>query len=68
MHLGSWFYIKELFVKLPKFKKTLWIFERFRLKNIDRLKTKYYKYLDEFYAKNNLPEKIQKGIIWKEIL
>lgn len=68
MVAGSFFYIKGIFIHLPKFKKTVWIFENFRLKNINKLKNKYYLYLDKFYLKNNLEERIKNNKIWEEIV
>jgi len=72
MHLlmifGKCFYHKTLFQNLPKFKKTIWIFENFRLKNIPELKKKYYPYLTAFYKQHHLPQKIENQTIWKEII
>jgi len=49
LHVGSVFYNRWLFLHLPKFKKTVWAFDRWKLKNIHVLKEKYYPFLDEFY-------------------
>ena len=54
LHVGSKFYIKSLFLRFPKFKKTAWIFDRYKLENISVLKSKYYPFLDAFYRKNDL--------------
>jgi len=51
LHVGSLFYNRWLFLHLPKFKKTVWAFDRWKLKNIPVLKKKYYPFLDEFYKK-----------------
>jgi len=51
LHVGSLFYNRWLFLHLPKFKKTAWAFDRWKLKNIAILQQKYYPYLDEFYRK-----------------
>jgi len=66
--IGSIFYNKQIFVKLPKFKKTIWIFERQKLKNIKPLKEKYFKYLDSFYEKHKLNNKISSKEIWNDII
>jgi surface carbohydrate biosynthesis protein len=67
-HVGSRFYIRWLFLRLPKFKKTVCIFDRCKLKNIGVLKETYYPFLDEFYRKNNLDNfDSQKGF-WEEQL
>jgi surface carbohydrate biosynthesis protein len=55
-HVGGWFYFRPLFLRLPKLKKTVCIFDRCKLKNIQVLKGRYYPYLDEFYRKNNLDD------------
>ncbi len=68
MHLGDIFYVKSIFIKLPRFKKTLWIFERYKLRNIESLKQEYFVYLDKFYKKNNLSDKIKTEPFWKQIL
>lgn len=68
LHIGKYFYIKSLFLKLPKFKKTIFIFERYKMKNISVLKKKYYPFLDKFYQTKKLKEKIESGDIWKEII
>ncbi|NPA38132.1 MAG: hypothetical protein GXO47_14915 [Chlorobi bacterium] len=66
--LGSLVYYKPLFLKLPKFKKTVWIFDRHKLKNIDITGRKYYSYLDDFHQKNNLPEKIKDKSFWDDLI
>ncbi len=68
MIIGSVFYIKALFIKFPKFKKTVWIFDRHKLKNIDSLKIKYFIYLNNFHKKNNISEKIKTSAFWENIL
>jgi hypothetical protein len=66
LHVGSLLYNRWLFLRLPKFKKTVWAFDRWKLKNIPVLKEKYYPFLDEFYEKNCLDNSdTQKGF-WKE--
>ena len=66
--IGKPFYNKTVFSKLPKFKKTVWVFERQDLKNFETLKQKYYKYLDNFHKKNNIPEKIKSEEFFEQIL
>lgn len=68
VHIGKFFYIKNLFLKLPKFKKTVWIFESFEFKKLKILKKKYYKYLDDFYEKNSLNKKIEQNKFWEELI
>ncbi|MCD6201278.1 MAG: hypothetical protein J7K46_05655 [Bacteroidales bacterium] len=68
MVIGKYFYYKNLFKKLPKFKKTIWIFENFRLKNMQNLKKKYYPYMNSFYEQGNISQKIKNNSLWKEII
>jgi len=68
MAIGKYFYIKKIFLKLPKFKKTVWIFENFKLKNIEFLKNKYFKYLDSFHTDNKIKEKLNSPDFVKKIL
>jgi len=42
-------YYRPLFLSLPKFKKTTWIFDNFRLKNAEYRKQEYLHQLPEFY-------------------
>ncbi len=62
------FYQKTLFEKIPRLKKTVWVFDRYKLKNIEPLKEKYYKYLDRFHSQNKIPEKISDSNFWKKLL
>ena len=68
VHIGKYFYKKEIFRRLPKFKKTIWIFDNLELKEIPQLKQKYFRYLDIFHEKNNIPERIKLDKFWQEIL
>lgn len=52
LNIGKYFYHKTIFEKLPKLKKTIWIFEQYRLTNIEPLKKKYFPYISEFHKKN----------------
>ncbi len=67
MVTGKNFYIKGLFLQLPKFKKTIWIFDKWRLTNVKRLKEKYQPYLDRFYSDHHIREKMSDRSLWKEL-
>lgn len=67
LHIGKYFYIKPLFSKLPKFKKTVWIFENYKLEKIKKQKKSIYDDLDIFYQKHDLTKKIVSNEIWSEI-
>jgi hypothetical protein len=67
LNIGRFFFIEAIFKRLPKFKKTVWLFKNRSLLEINELKPAIYKDLDQFYAKRDLPTKIQSGDIWKEI-
>lgn len=59
VHLGKHFYSKRLFEKLPKFKKTVWIFNNLKLKELHPTKEKYYRFLDKFHKKEKIPTRIK---------
>jgi len=67
LHLGKHFYIPSIFKKLPKLKKTVWVFENYRLDKINKQKKEVYEDLDLFYSKHNLASKIKNGSIWSEL-
>ncbi|MEM9859134.1 MAG: hypothetical protein AAF843_17375 [Bacteroidota bacterium] len=67
VRLGKPVYNRKLFLKLPKFKKTIWIFNKLELKGLTALKKEYFKYLDRFYEVNELNEKIKNPEFWKNL-
>ncbi len=67
LHLGKHFYIPSIFKKLPKLKKTVWVFENYTLDKIKKQKKEVFKDLDSFYSKHNLDSKIKNGSIWSEL-
>jgi surface carbohydrate biosynthesis protein len=67
LNIGRFFFIESIFKRLPKFKKTVWLFKNRSLLEINQLKPAIYKDLDQFYVKQDLPTKIQSDEIWKEI-
>ena len=54
LHLGKNFYKKSIYEKLPKFKKTIWVFENYKLEKIRSGKEKIFKDLDDFYKKSQI--------------
>ena len=67
LHIGKWFYIPWLFKRLPKFKKTVWIFENHKLLKVKEVKISNYLFLDAFYERKNLATKIHDESIWEEL-
>jgi hypothetical protein len=67
LHIGKYFYIKPVFRKLPKFKKTIWVFDRFKLSNLKELQSLYWPYLDNFYTKHHVAENYRNGVLQKKI-
>ncbi len=55
---GKIFYSKQIFEQLPKFKKTIWIFDNLALKKLSVLKDKYYLFLEKFHQEHQIPEKL----------
>lgn len=49
MHLGRFFYIKSLFKVLPKFKKTIYVFESRNLPGFNKRKNKFYSEIGKFH-------------------
>ncbi|MFL5729582.1 MAG: BFO_1060 family glycosyltransferase [Cytophagaceae bacterium] len=68
MRGGSFFYHKKLFSKLYKFKKTIWIFDRFRLPMIQVLFQKISPALERFYKANQIEEKFKNNALCREIV
>lgn len=67
MITGQLFYIRRVFKVLPKFKKTIWIFDRFRLKNIPLLKKSYWPQLDKFHMDNDVERSITRKEFWDKL-
>lgn len=67
LQIGRVFYIPWLFKRLPKFKKTVWIFENESLDQVKKMKIKYYPSLDSFYHKQGIAAKIKDASIWSEL-
>jgi hypothetical protein len=67
LHIGKFFYSKRIFSKLPKFKKTIWVFENYKLTKIKNQKKSVYEDLAIFYKKMDLKNKIESNQIWNEI-
>lgn len=65
--IGRFFYIKYLFLKLPKFKKTVWMFESWRLSNLKILQSNYKPFLDKFYENKKILARYQNGSLWKDL-
>ncbi len=61
MEIGSLFFVKSVFKKLPKFSKTVWIFETRSMKNIGPLYRKYSEYLDQFHSEHQIEKKWKEG-------
>ncbi len=68
LHLGKHFYHKKLFLKLPRFKKTVWIFDRWRLSNLHVLKDKYAPFMADFYERHQVDQRLQSGSLFEELI
>lgn len=67
LHLGKHFYIPSLFKRLPKLKKTVWVFENRKLNRLKKVRPEVYKELDKFYIDKNISTLISTGEIWDKI-
>jgi surface carbohydrate biosynthesis protein len=68
MKIVSPFYIKKLFSKLPKLKKTTWVFENFRMRNLKKTFELYKLFYAEFYEKNNVESKFNSNNLFNNLL
>jgi hypothetical protein len=65
--LGGLFYIRPLYKKMYKFNKHLWVFENYKMKEIEMLYSGYSPFLEEFYKRNQIQEKLAKGELFNSI-
>ena len=61
MHLGRLFYNKLLFSKLPKFRKTIYVFENRKMTGFQERKEHVYKMLDKFHSEKKINDDISKN-------
>ena len=67
INIGKLFYNHAVFKRLPKFKKTIWVFENRKLDLLKKKRKLIYPYMDEFYKDNQLDERIENGSLWTEL-
>lgn len=67
MHLGKPFFNRNIFLRLPKFQKTVYVFETMDLPLISETRKEYYRYLEEFHQKHHIPELFNKGELEKRL-
>lgn len=68
LHLGKHFYNRRLFMILPKFKKTVWIFDKYKLQGVSQLKKKYTFFLERFYTQHKVKERLQQNTLFSDIM
>lgn len=61
------FYNKKLFLKIPKFKKTTWIFDNYNRNKIIKLRDEFYEQLNVFY-KIKLDNEIENNDLLNKII
>lgn len=59
MHLGRHFYYKSLFLRLPKFKKTVYVFENRKMPGFIDRKKECFAALDRFYKEQGIDRKLK---------
>ena len=64
--IGGTFYVKSLFKYVYKLKKHLWVFENYKMEEIEKLYNDYSVYLDKFYSNNFIDEKYLDQKIFEE--
>jgi hypothetical protein len=65
---GGALYLPSLYKHVYKLKKHLWVFENYRMKEIEELYSRYSIFLNEFYAKENIEERYRAGTLFGPIL
>ncbi len=68
LHLGKHFYNRKLFLSLPKFRKTIWLFERWRLSNLEPLKQKYLPFMRAYYDRHGISQRLEDGTLYRDLL
>jgi len=66
--VGGALYIRSLYKHLYKFKKHLWVFENYRMREIEKLYTRYSSFLEEFYMKHNIERQYRAGTLFGSVL
>lgn len=61
-------YSPRVFSKIPWFNQKLWVFNKYQLTNIPKLKSRYQAYLDNFYQRENIAERFKNGTLFSDIL
>ncbi len=59
MHLGRFFYNRALFMRLPKFKKTLYVFENRLMPGFEERKKACYDFLEQFHKKEGIDAELE---------
>jgi hypothetical protein len=66
--IGGAFYHRAVYKHLYKFKKHLWVFENYKMKDIERLHVKYSSFMEGFYTKQKIEERYHTGTLFGPIL
>ncbi len=61
-------YSPRLFKRIPWLNQKLWVFNKYHLPHIPRLKSRYQAYLDKFYEDENIAERFKNGTLFSNIL
>ncbi len=61
MHLGRLLYSKQLFKKMPKFRKTIYVFENRTMPGLEERKHQVYSDLNDFHKNLGITEKLKEN-------
>lgn len=67
IYVGKYFYNKTVFFKLPKFKKSIWILERYKLERVRHFRNEYWPYLENFYKNHKIEERFNNGTLFQSL-
>jgi hypothetical protein len=66
--IGGALYVRPVYKHLYKLKKHLWVFENYRMREIENLYSRYSRYLEEFYKERQIEERHLAGTLFDSIL
>jgi hypothetical protein len=66
--IGGAFYFRSLYRHLYKFRKHLWVFEHYKMHELEELYSRYSHFLETFYAGQHIEERYRAGTLFGSIL
>lgn len=66
--IGGAFYVRSIYKQLYKFKKHLWVFENYKMQELEELYARYVPFLREFYVEQKVEEQFRAGTLFGSVL